>query len=377
MSMNILILSLAYAPYSGVGAARMTSLSKYLLDIGYSVTVICYDSTVFGDREQKRRIPEGVERICVEKLPEKKENRKNIQRTVERVIREKDFQICISSVGPYDTMFFIDKIWRKWKVPYVIDYRDPWLFEKTTIKPVGLLKYKLLIHDYLCKPIEKRVIKYASKIISVTEQCQKDLIERYHVNHDKCKVIFNGYEDVPVSTAVEKKDEFLIGVAGKFSEYNADAAEKFLNACNQLKTAFQIKVLHIGKREDLLAEKYPEIYYNVGEMNHKDTMEELTKTNALLVSYAHVSGLGTKVFDYIALNKPIIYVGVVPSELARFIDQFEYSYICTDLEQMQQAVKKIVQSKTFWLTKRDTWKYSRQYQNEQYGMLINEIISGK
>lgn len=372
--MNILMVSLAYAPFSGVGAARMTSLSKYLLDRGYNVTVICYNSIIFGENEQKRQIPIGVERICVEKLPEKKENRKNIQRTVERVIREKDFQICISSVGPYDTMFFIDKIWRKWKVPYVIDYRDPWLFEKTTIKPVGLLKYKLLIHDYLCKPIEKRVIKYASKIISVTEQCQKDLIERYHIEKKKCNVIYNGYEDIPTTSVMENKEEFVIGIAGKFSAYNSEAAVSFLEACRRVRSIDRIKVLHIGKMEEILANQYPEIYYNIGEHDHRDTMSELSKANALLISYAHISGLGTKVFDYIALNKPIIYVGVIPSELTEFIIQFENSYLGNNINQMERLLKMLIHDRPLYLTKKNVDEYSRQYQNEKYRNLLEEVV---
>ena len=83
--MNILILSLAYAPYSGVGAARMTSLSKYLIDKGYEVTVICYNSHIFGINEQKREIPEGVKRICVEKLSNKKKNRRMLESIVKKV----------------------------------------------------------------------------------------------------------------------------------------------------------------------------------------------------------------------------------------------------------------------------------------------------
>ena len=77
--MHILILSLAYAPFSGVGAARMTTLSQYLLEKGEKVTVICYDSRIFGAGEQLREVPAGVQRIIVDKLPEKKENQNNLK----------------------------------------------------------------------------------------------------------------------------------------------------------------------------------------------------------------------------------------------------------------------------------------------------------
>lgn len=373
--MNILILSLAYAPYSGVGAARMTSLSEYLINKNNNVTVICYDSKIFGEKEQRRQIPDGVERICIEKILNKKENRKNIQLTVEKALQTKNYDICISSVGPYDTMFFLDKIWTKYNVPYIVDYRDPWLFEKTTIKPKGILKYKLLLHDYLYQPVEKRVIKNAAKIISVTKQCQEDLIVRYGINSSKCKVIYNGYEDVPMGKGEINQDEYIVGIAGKFATYNLNAAENFLNACRNVKNTKPIKVLHIGKKELMLEEKYSDIYFNVGEKSHQETMDELVKANALLVSYAHISGLGTKVFDYIAINKPIIYAGIVPSELSGFIGQFENSYICMSEAEVEDALYGLIDKQPLYLTTKDTDIYSREQQNEIYWALIKEIKS--
>lgn len=371
--MNVLILSLAYAPYSGVGAARMTSLSKYLLSKGCSVTVVCYNSLVFGEKEQKREVPKGVKRLCVEQLADKRKNRKNIEKAVEQVVKEEKFDVCISSVGPYDTMFFIHKVWKKWKVPYVIDYRDPWLFEKTTIKPTGLMKYKLLVHDYLYQPVEKRAIKNAAKIVSVTKKCQDDLITRYRICQDKCVVIYNGYEDLPSEHEKCEHEEFLIAIAGKFASYNQKAAEEFLAVCEEFKSEKKVNVLHVGKKETELEDEYPEVYFNVGEMSHKDTMKELSKANALLVSYAHVSGLGTKIFDYIALNKPIIYVGVVPSELAEFISQFENSYVCSEEEQMRGSLKEMLKRTNESLTVKDVHLYSREKQNEIYYLMMQEI----
>lgn len=370
--MNILILSLAYAPYSGVGSARMTSLSQYLVKHKNKVTVVCYDSSVFGDTEQ-REIPEGVERIPVEKKAGKRENIKNLERTVEEVIQKGHFHVCISSVGPFETMFFIDKVWRKWKIPYIIDYRDPWLLEKNTFRPKGIVRYKQFAYRCLCLPIEKRAIKNAEKIVLVTDRNKEDIIERYHVGKAKCRVIYNGYEDVPDKCQVEKEDDFVIGIAGKFASYNSEAAEIFLSVCEEINYSYPLKVMHIGNKDALSEEKYSRVYFNVGIKNHKDTMKTLAQSNALLICYAHQNGLGTKVFDYIALNKPIIYIGVVPSELTAFINRFEHVYICQNREQMSSAVEKLIQECPAFLTSEYVGKYSRERQNEIYWKLIQEV----
>lgn len=378
--MKVLILSLAFAPYSGVGAARMTSLSKYLLKQGCSVTVVCYDSRVFGEREQDRPIPEGVERICVEKLPRKRENRENLQRAVERVVQAGAFQVCISSVGPFDTMPFVHDVWDKWRVPYVIDYRDPWLFEKSSVKPKGVLKYKVALHDRLYQWVERRAVRSAGRIVSVTEKCNEDLIGRYHLPAGKCRVIHNGYEDVPEGREREGKRELpgglVIGIAGKFAHYHAAAAKSFLEVCEELSDRIPIKLVHVGRREEELEGLSSKVYCNKGEKGHLDAMRELAEADVLLICYAHVHGLGTKVFDYVALNKPILYIGCVPSELADFVGRFENSYVCGNREQMEDALRRLCRERPSFLTKEGTQAFSRECQNERYWQLLQEMTSG-
>lgn len=373
--MNVLILSLAYAPYSGVGAARMTSLSKYLIDKGCGVTVVCYDSSVFGDKEQNRIIPEEVKIVPVEKENSKRENIKNLERIVEGVVKRGQFALCISSVGPFETMFFVKKLWKKWKVPYIIDYRDPWFFENNSIKLKGMVKYKQLLYKCICFPIERCAIKNATKIVLVTDKSREDIMKRYSIDKNKCKVIFNGYEDAVSECSLRKSDVFVITIAGKFASYDIDVAERFLDVCKEVSAFYPLKVVHVGEKDAVSEKRYPEVYFNVGIKSHKDTMEILAESDAFLVSCVHQNALGTKVFDYIALNKPIIYIGIVPSELSEFLGRFEHSYICEDRQQIFDVLKSLAQKCPVFLTKDDVKKYSRQQQNEVYWSLINEIIN--
>ena len=70
--MNLLITSLAFAPFSGVGAARMTSLAEYLINHGHNVTVVSYDSKVFDEKQQKRKIPKGIHSITFKSAKRRK-----------------------------------------------------------------------------------------------------------------------------------------------------------------------------------------------------------------------------------------------------------------------------------------------------------------
>lgn len=373
--MNILIISLAYAPYSGVGAARMTSLSKYLAERGECVTVLCYDSNNFNDNEQKREVPENVERIVVSKLKNSVKNIYNLKKKISNVLIEHKIELCLISVGPFEPMVIADKIWRQWNIPYIIDYRDPWVFENKGIRVKGILRYKILFHDFVCSFLEKRAIHFASKLIFVTEKFQKEFIARNRLQNDKCDVICNGYEDaLPVCKKNEENKVFKIGIAGKFALYNEQAAINFLKVCHNIKPQVDIRVIHIGNEECVINKGYSDVYQNLGTRNHADTMKELAQMDAMLICYQHKTGLGTKLFDYIALNKPIIYIGITPSELSEFICQFENAYACTDMNAMSNAIKTIYYKKKQYLTQRDITQYSRENQNRKYYTLLKELL---
>lgn len=373
--MNVLILSLAFAPYSGVGTARMTSLTRRLIEGGNKVTVACYNSKIYGANEQTREIPRGISLIILDKANQKWKNIRNLEEQIEQIVKKEKFDICISSVGPFDTMFFIFKMKKKWGVPYIIDYRDPWLFEKSIIEIKGISKFRKWMRESVLYFLEKEDIKWAEKVVLVSEQGKQDLREKYHLPDSKCEVIFNGYEYIPEKIEIEKREGLTLAIAGKFSYYYKEAVEFFMKVCCQENEHNPIRVIHIGEYETKLAQCYSEIYVGLGMKTYDDTMKYLMHADVLVVVYAFKSGLGTKVFDYIALNKPIIYVGIVPSELAEFVAQFENAFICKDESEVKKAINELLCRKPKELTKEcDLKKFSRDFQNEVYYSLLEEIV---
>lgn len=371
--MNILILALAFAPYSGVGAARMTSLAAYLVKKKVNVTVITYDSQIYAEVERQRQIPERIELHCYNRIDDKRKNVRQLRDFVFSCIKKKHFDLCISSVGPYESMFFIKYIWKKYHVPYIIDYRDPWLYERSTEKLHGKRRWKQAVYNFLCTPIEKAVVKYAARLVLVTENCKKDLVKRYHIKGEKCAVIFNGYEEIPQTYEEAPNDKFTIAVAGKFSYYNSKAAEAFLAACKRCCKTVKMQLVHIGAEDKEMKERYPDVYVNAGIKNYEETMRKLGCADVLLISYAHTVGLGTKVFDYIAWNKPIIYMGTVPAELADFVAGFEKGYVCRNEEEAYHTLLKIYQEQVTYLTDKDVSYYSREMQNRRYYELLCDL----
>lgn len=372
---NILIISLHYAPYSGVGAARMTSFSEYLKKRGYDVTVVCYAETAYSENELLRKIPKGIRRITVFKERSKVKDIVNLKKIIADLLEKRKYRLFIVSVGPFIPYFFLTELWMKYKVPYIIDYRDHWLFEHATVE-CGVKKYIRRVCEYFRMPIEKRVLKYACKIIFVSEKSKKIIQKRYELPDEKCNVVYNGFDLktlTRIDNNIKKRNEGLkIYIAGKFSSYNPVTAKMFLSICKKISSYNKVEVFHIGKPEEDLYE-YSEIYHELGLMDYEKTINELRKADVLLVSNEIIMGLGTKTFDYLYLNKPIIYIGIVASELSEFLLQFENAYICSNEIQMQDAIEKLLNECPDILTSKNIDEYSRERQNEIYLSIIKAI----
>lgn len=379
--MNILMISPAFAPFSGVGAARMTSLAEFLIGKGCQVVVITYSQSYFKNDCMKRKVPDGVKviEVCTEG-----DIGKNLEKEVLNTISKVNFDLSITSVGPYDSMKFIWKLKRQWNLNYIIDYRDPWLFEKRDKRTFSrLFRLKLAIYNIVNIPCEFRDVRHAAAIVSVAPQNEKELQKRYFVCREKFHVIFNGYEDLPERQEIQKDEKdttFHLGIAGKFGYYDPETAQNVLNIIREKNLQGKRVILeHIGAVEEEVQvflrnfEDANLIYHCHGQMDHAQTMKKLQSMDAFLIVYAHRAGLGTKLFDYIGLNKPIVYMGVYPSELADYMGQFEGAAICSNEKEFGDCLEHMLKKADAFLTDRDTSIFSRREQNENYYRLIADI----
>lgn len=372
--MRILLISLAFAPYSGVGAARMTSLAAYLSKHKHYVHVIAYDKSFYKENECKRPIPNNVTISYIACTEDKKENIINLQKAICKVIFDNSIDLCIYSVGPYDLINRMPRIKNITGVPYVIDYRDIWLFD---CFPEGcgiVYKVKSIVYSLLMCLTERRAFKNASEIVFVTQGCLEKMMKRYHLKSDKLKLIYNGYENKYTYTEEKKTDDFVLAVAGKFKYYNPRAAVAVLDACEKS----CVKLVHVGIPDEEFQNNYRcSVYDYRGVKNYKETLDILAEADAFVITYQHKIGLGTKVFDYLAMNKPIIYVGPQNTELAGFVSSWENGYVCENEENIIQVLQKLKQGNHIKFSNDDIDFFSREQQNILYEEILLEIVEEK
>ena len=85
------------------------------------------------------------------------------------------------------------------------------------------------------------------------------------------------------------------------------------------------------------------------------------------------SGLGTKIYDYIYLNKPIIYIGKKGTDLASFVESFEYGFICETEEEIIQTIDFILSNKIKFLSNKNIKESMSKCTKYKYYNLIKKL----
>ena len=374
----ILIVAPSIEPDKNVGAVRMSSLTRYLVDNNQDVFVLsnAKDEAVTIDGIQGYKYVQVQD--TKQHIRDFRYNKARYDEAFLSLTKERTVDIVIVSGGPFYT-FHISTMAKKLGIPCILDFRDPWFLDIRANAKRKSLKY-------LCSKCFQYINEYvavrdASRIVTVTKTWEDSFIKTYSLSDEKIKLIQNGYDDKLLSSVkfVDcKNEEFSLGVFGKLFYYTRKYSEVFLGAMENLS---DLKIRQIGNREketDLLLRKHgisESFVQSTGFMDYQSGMMELNKSDAFLIIDERKGALGTKVYDYIYLNKPIIYVGPIDTDLARFISEFEYGYVCCSASKIYDALEDIKKNNIKVLTKQPISNYGRTEQNSKWLGLIKEIIS--
>jgi len=160
--------------------------------------------------------------------------------------------------------------------------------------------------------------------------------------------------------------------------YGEEASLIFFSTIkNLMENGISIKITHIGNREVdvekmLMKFNLPfNMYECTGVCDYKKGMEILQSADIFISIYPVRSGLGTKIFDYIFHNKPVVLFGYKSSEIAAFFSQFENFYCCESISEGSLIMAKIINQVSQKLdSKIDPVIYSRTYQWNKFIALL-------
>lgn len=248
-------------------------------------------------------------------------------KNVDKILKEEDIGYIFSSSYPYTVHLIALHAKKKTNLPWIADFRDPWVGNVFMTEGHSQKRKK---KEY---QLESEVVKYADKIIMVTEPICEIYKNRYPKYKDKFLTITNGFDSSDYNNIDEiKYDKFTICYSGILTqgqnpETLCKAIENLIEENKIGKEDIQIKFIGFiidGYRQ--LFENY-RIKDNVEilpYMTHDECLRYMKGANINLIILADKeeskSVFTGKIFDYIGVEKPILGImpqGGVASDLIR------------------------------------------------------------
>jgi glycosyltransferase involved in cell wall biosynthesis len=336
---TVLMIAYLFPPMGGVGVQRSLKFTKYLPEFGWKPHVITVRPPKHGliDRNLLREIPTNtsITRTRTVSLPAGLpwRLREWITRwilTVDEqigwypfatragfeVMRAKPVDIIYSSSTPYTAHLVARRLAKATHLPWVADFRDPWVEN-------AYIRFPTRLHRNTVEKLERLVLQEASHVLVISPPMKESFSSRIRsIDPSKITYLPNGYdEDDFLNAQPEPRDQerFTLVYTGSFYTQGR-TARSILEATRLATTSGRIPrgriclrmVGNIGKlTQNLISElDLADIVETPGFVSHEQSIAHLLSADALLLIVGSASDSSAvytgKIFEYLAANKPIV-----------------------------------------------------------------------
>jgi glycosyltransferase involved in cell wall biosynthesis len=314
-----------------------------------------------------------------------------------KYLSENKVDAIIATGDPFILFSYASKLSKEFKTPWIADYRDTWVQDKTRSGNKFTKKWNAFF--------ERKYLSNASTITTVSSFIIKQL--QQNLPSHKYEILLNGFDPDSMNSAKKIKQGgniFTISFAGTI--YKWHPVRSVLSVFNQLLmdgiiSEINIKFYGINFPNDvkkMIDNDFPKLINNViiyPKMENEQLVLELAKSNVFLL-FNDYSILGTKIFTYLGLKRKILlcYSNDFNSRILKN-KYFNLSEFSTELKDLQanliretnsgvvikdeNELKKVIielkkefDSKSFVVCDSvGIEKYSRKKQTEKLAKLIN------
>lgn len=432
MAKKVLIITYYWPPSGGAGVQRWLKFVKYLRDFGWEPVVYTADNPEYpvADYTLEKDIPPNLEvlktkvwepydiykkfiglkkgeKINAAFLSEKKKPK--LTELIAVWIRgnffipdartfwikpsakfltsylEKNPVEAIISTGPPHSMHLIAlHLKKKFNLPWVADFRDPWT-GINYFKDFQLTKWAFLRHQHL----EKKVLRNADKVVVVSEGMKKHFNEIAARDYE---VITNGFDegDAP-NLPITPDKKFSIAHIGTLSKTQNpkvlwEALKDLTQSDKDFASNLEIKLVgyvDVLVMESIQSHGLAHFVRRIAYLPHDEVILEQYKSHVLLlvINNAPNSGLilTGKFFEYMASRRPILCIGPQDGDAAKIIEETQCGFF-SGFEDESGLKKKMLQLYSgFKKDFRDSQTgniegYSRKTTTRKLSLILDQLI---
>ncbi|MBN1637284.1 MAG: glycosyltransferase [Deltaproteobacteria bacterium] len=401
---NVLIISYAFPPLSIAGTFRPMKFVKYLSEFGWDPSVITVDGRddIPRDETLLKQLPEDLEvvrkqawgpaklRIISKSDFSKNDitgNKNTVQQKYVRIKRDlanlannfisipdpliywvpsvvsaalrmyssKPYDVIFTTSPPHSIHFAGLALSRRLKVPWIADFRDPW------VDNVYFKTLKGTIRIATDSWLEKAVITSCSRVIANTGPNRNKLLKRYgsFVSDSHILTITNGFDKQLIDTVIPRQfDKFTICHTGVYYSimepyFFFESVARWLNSRQDKNSIMKsIQILMVGTNESEMKpilEKLSlnELVHFIPRVSHEKAISYAKSADLLLVNLGFgdkdkaQGWIPLKLYDYLGCRRPIL--GILPEggAASKLIQQTKSGYVISSPD--HQAVADILE----------------------------------
>ncbi len=384
---RVAILAYYYPPYADVSGVRASKYVKFLPQYSWEPIVITVDPRYYKGKVVKSDTGKALDfgkiiknkyynfpfnvLICKLLFP--------FYSFIQVLNRKSDIDIVYITGSPYHP--FILSFFFKFflNIKTVLDFRDSWSinhgFDGKARR--GVLSF---IREKLYILIERFSIKYACYVVFATKELMSEYANVHYKYKNKFSVIHNGvdYDDFKEVKPNRINQKNIIIISGKFLLYTPDA---FSLMAEVLKNNNDLFFFYIGgeyKQIEKCSLKY-DVSSQVKALPYQDyklVLDYIAGSDVCLFTNGMKNGLGTKIFDYVALKKPVVCLVPKGSVVFECFSEKDYVFVLEypcDFDVFESYVNKAM-SAIITDYSENVKKYSRCEASKKLSDIFNECV---
>lgn len=242
-----------------------------------------------------------------------------------RLLARDTFHAMFATAPPFTDFLVGVSLKKKFGIPLVLDYRDPWVGHPQNF-------YATPLHRFLHMSLEKKVLHAADKVVTINRRIKENLLKRYSfLSYDDVLILPQGFDPQDFQfdgrTPLPRTDKMRITYSGTFIDdrrpkYFLQALGKILRDRPDMKGRIEACFIGMFRNENKKIVRklgLDSVVNVIGYVDHSECVKYLLTSDVLWLMLGKGRGMDMfstgKLYEYLGARKFIL--GCVPDGVAK------------------------------------------------------------